>query len=269
MDEEKDSHLEIAFSRDLLAISVNGKLNDTDPRGPREVRLLDTKTLELKYKIDGTHVPGLRFWTGLAFSPDGRRLAVAGLAEGAFVKLWDVEKQKLIEGKADLGEIPPELNGVRCLAFSPDGKLVAAVWGDAKIRLFDGRTGEYRTLLEMELKPGSSWIGVGGVAFSPDSKILASKGGDNTMVLWDLTEGKPRRTLKGHKGEVDAIAFSRDERWIATGGRTAKENRPFRKSLTLSSLSGVLGDSLSGYVGRRQLPWTYRTTPLSCSERHP
>ena len=48
-----------------------------------------------------------------------------------------------------------------------------------------------------------------------------------------------------------------------------KDKRPFRKSLTLSSLSGVLGDSLSGYVGRRQLPWTYRTTPLSCSERHP
>src|SRR5262249_41560290 len=126
---------------------------------------------------------------------------------------------------ADLGEIPRELNKVRCLAFSPDGKLVAAVWGDAKIRLFDGRTGEYRTLLEMELKPGSSWIGVGGVAFSPDSKILAGNGGDstNTVVLWDLTEGKPRRSLKGHKGEVYAIAFSRDGRWIATGGRTAKE----------------------------------------------
>jgi WD40 repeat protein len=65
---------------------------------------------------------------------------------------------------------------------------------------------------------------VGGIAFSPDSKILATKGSDNMVDLWDLTTGKPRRTLKGHKREVDTVAFLRDGRWIATGGRTAKEN---------------------------------------------
>src|SRR6266566_4733900 len=35
----------------------------------------------------------------------------------------------------------------------------------------------------------------------------------------------------------------------------------------LNVLSDVFGDSLSGYAGRRQLPWTHRTTPASCSER--
>ena len=54
------------------------------------MRLLDAKTLELKHKIDGTLVPGLHSWTGLVFSPDRKLLAVAGFAEGAFVKLWDV-----------------------------------------------------------------------------------------------------------------------------------------------------------------------------------
>ena len=44
------------------------------------------------------------------------------------------------------------------------------------------------------------------------------------MVLWDLAEGKPRRKLKGHKGEIDAVAFSGDGRWIASGGRTATFN---------------------------------------------
>jgi WD40 repeat protein len=42
--------------------------------------------------------------------------------------------------------------------------------------------------------------------------------------LWDLTEGKPRRTPKGHKAHVDAVAFSKDGRWLATSGRTAKED---------------------------------------------
>jgi RNA polymerase sigma factor (sigma-70 family) len=222
LDEEKDSHLEITFSRDFLAIGVNGKLQDTDPRGPREVRLLDAKTLELKHRIDETLVPGIRAWTALAFSPDGKRLAVAGDVEGAFLKLWDVEKEQFIEGKADLGDIPREQNRVSCLAFSPDGKLVAAAWRDAKIRLFDGQTGEFGTLLDTERE--SFGLGVGVIAFSPDSKTLASKGNDNTVVLWDLTEGKPRRTLKGQKGEVDAVAYSRDGRWIAAGGRAAKEN---------------------------------------------
>ncbi len=224
LDEENDTHIELAFSRDYLAIGVNGKLQDTDPRGPREVRLLDAKTLEVSHKIDGTLVPGLRSWTGLAFSPNGKRLALAGNVEGAFVKLWDVEKQKLIEGKADVGEIQREQNEVGCLAFSYDGKLVAAAWGDAKVRLFDGQTGDFRTLLDPKLKPGEFTHGITGIAFSPDSKTLASKGGDNTVVLWDLTEGKPRQTLKGHKGQVHALAFSKDGRWIATSGATTKGN---------------------------------------------
>jgi RNA polymerase sigma factor (sigma-70 family) len=228
LDEEKGGHLEIAFSRDLLAIGVNGRLYDTNARGPREVRLLDAKTLGLKHKIDSTVVPGLSSLQGLAFSPDGKLLALAGLSERAFVKLWDVEKQKLLEGKTVLGEIPRDLNthqlnSVVCLAFSPDGKLVAAAWSDGKIRLFNGQTGDFRTLLGTE-RQRPKFSGVGGIAFSPDSKTLASKGDDNTVVLWDLSEGKPRQTLRGHKGGVTAVAYSRDGRWIATGGRTAKEN---------------------------------------------
>ena len=248
LDEEKESHLEIAFSRDLLAIGVNGKLYDTNLRGPREVRLLDAKTVELKHKIDSTVVPGLFSLQGLSFSPDGKLLALAGLSERAFVKLWDVEKQKLLEGKTDLGEIPRELNAqlrnhVECLAFSPDGKLVAAAWGDGKIRLFDGQTGDFRTLLGTELQR-PKFGGVGGIAISPDSKTLASKGDDNTVVLWDLREGKPRRTLRGHKGEVTAVAYSRDGRWIATGGRTAKENDC--EMLLWDAKNGELKQTFSG-----------------------
>jgi WD40 repeat protein len=41
--------------------------------------------------------------------------------------------------------------------------------------------------------------------------------------MWDLAAGKLRRTLKGHKGEVTPVAFSKDGRWIATGGRNSKE----------------------------------------------
>jgi WD40 repeat protein len=108
---------------------------------------------------------------------------------------------------------------------------VAAEWSDAKVRLFDSQTGkfrtlpdDFRTLLNPELKPEFFGIGLSVTPFSPDSKTFAGKGKDHAVVLWDLTEGKPRQTLKGHKGRVSAVAFSKDGRWLATGGATAKEN---------------------------------------------
>lgn len=218
LDEEKDSHLNIAVSRDFLAIGVSSTLSPAK-RGPVEVRLLDAKTLELRQKIDGLS-------GRLAFSQNGKRLAVAGFAEGGFVKLWDVEKQKLIEG--NIGEIPRELDGdanqVNSLVYSPDGKLVSTAWDDGKIRLFDGQTGDFRTLLDPE---AGVRHGITGLAFSLDSKTLVSKGRDNTVVLWDLKEGKPGRTLKGHKlamhdTSVSAVAFSGDGKLIATGAGAEK-----------------------------------------------
>ncbi len=231
LDEEKDSLLHIAFSRDLLAIAVNGKLHETE-RGSREVRLLDANTLELRQKIDETLVPGILYWTALAFSPDGKKLALAGGARAGvmnspepFLKLWDVEKKRLIEIKADFERVPSNTNPPHCLAFSPDGKVLAAACHiGGKIYLFDSQTAEFTTVLDHpELK--SREHGLAGIAFSPDSKTLASIAvDDSTVVLWDLTHGKPRRTLKGHKGAVNAVAFSPDGKWIATGGRTAKDD---------------------------------------------
>jgi WD40 repeat protein len=238
LDEEKDSHLGVAFSHDFLAIGVSGVNRVNGGKRLREVRLLDAKSLALKHEINENLIPRIHGVSALAFSPDGKRLAVAGTAlteisreSAPFLKLWDAEKQRLIEGHPDLGAVPAGImveqisatNGVNSdgLAFSPDGKLLATAWRDGNIRLYDGRTGEFRSLLDSQLGPDEG--GCGPIAFSPDSKTLASKGRDRTLVLWDLAEAKPRHTLKGHKHGVEAVAFSTDGRWIATGGGAAKD----------------------------------------------
>ncbi len=44
------------------------------------------------------------------------------------------------------------------------------------------------------------------------------------MTLFSvILVGGTRQTLKGHKGQVNALAFSKDGRWIATSGATANE----------------------------------------------
>jgi WD40 repeat protein len=49
------------------------------------------------------------------------------------------------------------------------------------------------------------------VAFSPDGRRLASASGDQTIKVWDTASSQELRTLKGHTGRVQSVAFSRPE----------------------------------------------------------
>ena len=74
---------------------------------------------------------------------------------------------------------------MNAVAFSPDGTLLAAGYGNGTIRLWDPASGQPAG---PALQAGSA---VNGVAFSPDGKVLASADADGTVRLWDVATGQP------------------------------------------------------------------------------
>jgi WD40 repeat protein len=146
----------------------------------------------------------------LAFSPDGSRLASAGL-DGAVI-VCDARTGAEQRRWHDPARTP------LCLSFSSDGRYLAAGDKQYSARVWDLQTGKLLFLLEGH--EGE----VGAVAFSHSNKRLASGGsiGDASIKLWDLATGLELLTLRGHGREVTGVAFADDDEALITLGRTAK-----------------------------------------------
>jgi WD40 repeat protein len=155
---------------------------------------------------------------GLAYSPDGRTLALA--AQDATIRLWEVvggRELRRMKGDESVGN----------LAFSPDGKVLAsAVEGVSRvppIRLWDVAGGELIRRLD-----GPRWNCT--LAFSPDGKYLAAGGMDDSegkflvraaygksAWVWETATWQRRWMLDGHEKGIYALAFSPDGKRLATG----------------------------------------------------
>jgi len=182
----------------------------------------------------------------IAFCCNGKTLASAGF--DTRIKVWDAETGRPRHTLESLSKSVP------CLAFSPDGKTLAAVdhrWG-AEVKLWDMATGEGRasnlshrgTLFSMAFSPDGKTLATGclfnpiqfwdaatatvrktlgrhggvpyAVAFSPDGSSLASGSQDNTVKLWDTETGREQATLTGHTNWVRSVAFSPDGKTLAS-----------------------------------------------------
>jgi WD40 repeat protein len=156
----------------------------------------------------------------VAFSPDGRALVAAGYKEvrrfalsasppstsgGAISAPRAASVQTAIPGLADQ---------VRAVAWSPDGKLIAAGGGTpgafGELVLIDAATQKVTFTLEGHRDY------VYHVAFSPDGKRLASCGYDKLVRLWDTATGKPTGVFKEHTEAVYAVAFNGDGTLLAS-----------------------------------------------------
>ena len=101
---------------------------------------------------------------------------------------------------------------VNCVAFSPDGSLLASasgwtvkLWEIPERRRLTTLSGHRNYVLSL--------------AFSPDGSVLASGSEDKKIKLWEMPEGLEVGTLIGHKDAVYSIAFSPDGSVMASSSQ--------------------------------------------------
>lgn len=141
---------------------------------------------------------------GLAFSPDGKRLASTSL-DGT-VRIWNITPgQEIITVSA-----PGAGYGTR-VVYNPNAQEFATNGGDGSATIWSAITGEPRLILNGHKDEVMS------MAFNPDGTRFATGSLDSTAIIWDNASGQKLLTLSGHEDGVRDIAFSSDGKQIATG----------------------------------------------------
>jgi len=141
----------------------------------------------------------------VVFSPDGTRVA-SGAHQGMGlpddkVRIFEQSSGRLIRA------LEGHTSGISAVAYSSDGRHVLSGSWDRTAKLWDAETG--KVVRNFEHGPF-----VLSVAISRDGTRVASGmhsvGSEALVQVWDTARGSLLHTLKGHTGNVEALAFSPD-----------------------------------------------------------
>jgi WD40 repeat protein len=161
-------------------------------------------------------LPGRSELTGTAsvrFSPRGKLLAVA---DRTTVALWDVSDPRQPRQIGDPLDTGPGY--VLTLAFSPDGRRLAAGSADQAARVWDVSDPERPNLVGAPL--GGSVDLVTSVAFDPSGAILATASED-VLTIWDVSGESPQVVggpVVTDAGEISDLTFAPDGMTLMSGG---------------------------------------------------
>ncbi len=143
------------------------------------------------------------------FSPDGNRMASASAREGTII--WSVQSGN---------QLWTCRMSSKCVAWSRDGKLVAAGNYGGHVQVFNADAGTELCRSRCHTNP------VNCVMFGTATSLLASPGQDLEIVIWKVTDASNltvQKTLRDHSGylrstSVQSISFSPQDAVLASGG---------------------------------------------------
>jgi WD40 repeat protein len=165
----------------------------------------------------------------IAWSPDNSELAVA-LFRDAIVKMFSPNLDLIRQCKG-------HTEGVRSVAFSSDGVMLASGGSDATVRLW---TWNGSTCKQVRILPHAQPVLA--VAFSPkDARLLASAGDDGFIQLWNVSNGKRVAKWQADKQSVSSLVFSADGRSLLSGGSDS--------AIHVWTLTGTEKGQLIGHTG--------------------
>lgn len=230
-----------------VALSPNGRMLATADSG---ISLWDATTGRLIRKLDGhPRQRNKSYWAAaapLAFTPDGRTLAVGGLGS---VVTWDVDT-----GKRRHTFTEDEM-AAGAFALSSDGKRLAL---RAVIPGLQGTT--YDAILQYDLDTGKEvrryhdpGFGWGNIALSPDGESLAvvlqpegmARHGNGRILVRETASGAEISRISA-SAQLDFVAFSPDGKHLATiddrgiafwDAATGKEIRSLERSAGAACLA--------------------------------
>jgi WD40 repeat protein len=168
------------------------------------------------------------------------------------ITLYDLRERRVLR------TFDAHTDGVYCLQFSPDGKLLVSGGKDGTVSLWEPKTGALQHTMTNSIGPvyginfspkdqGFATTGwqptsanadlqilsskkgaplrrfdepgqVVCLAYSPDGATLATAGTDQLISLWDVAGGRLRAKFTGHTGVVWSLAWSPDGQRLATAG---------------------------------------------------
>ena len=153
--------------------------------------------------------------TAALFLTDGKRLLSA--SHDKSVREWNIDDYQELRTLRGL-VLDGHADAVLEASYSPDRNHIVTASRDRSARTWNASNGE----VEKEFTEGHSYLASSAVFF-PDGRHLITSAVDNTTRLWDVNTGGQVARFE-QTGRSAAIALSKNQQWIATGGISTDGN---------------------------------------------
>ncbi len=166
--------------------------------------------------------------TALAWSPAGETVAVG--AHSGVVQAWNVDGEpRLARSLPGLAPLPGQAEAIQGIAFSPNGRLLAASDKSQTTTVGHTLAGALATMAiwnvgtgalvvpPTDLGPGNGLNGSDVVAFSHDGKLLAESLLGGGIRVFDVSTGRVLRTLADPGDDSISLAFAPKGTLLAAG----------------------------------------------------